>query len=245
MRSQCSTPILLITLLVVAATVAVVVAHIVLMPSHRQASRSGQPTPTRVPPASATSIPATSASLPSSPTTPTSSRRVIKGLKPTTSADVYAAEVARGLLSIDYATTSRRETLSMWRAEVANTLPLGVPRGTTLSSARKAGLASIDAALPSAAMWPSMAAEAIITHFQVTAVTEPPSWLAAVADAEITEPGLTARTVSGVENIRYRSGPTASTSTVPESIVVAMLCPPSSLRCRLEVLPPAADLVSS
>jgi hypothetical protein len=165
-------------------------------------------------------------------------------LPATTSPDRYAAEVATRLLSVDYPSTPRRGLLAIWRGQLSDTLPLGVPRGTSLHAARKAGLSSIGSVLPSASMWATLAAAGTVTRFTVTAVTEPPAWLAALGDGQITDPGLTARLVSGLETTRYRNGSETGQSRASESIVVAMLCPPSATRCRIEVLPPSAALGS-
>jgi hypothetical protein len=179
------------------------------------------------------------------PASPSPSRKsFVRTLPVTSSADVYAAAVAEALWRLNYAATSRDAVLAFWRAQLAPTLPAGTPAGTTLSQAQDAAISTISDYLPSAGMWPSLADDHTVSSFTVTGVSEPPSWVAAVTSGDIADPGLTARTVIGVQKLSYRAaGATRSTSQT-QQVTVAMLCPPTTASCTVEIIPPS-DSVDS
>jgi hypothetical protein len=177
------------------------------------------------------------AALPSPPPT----RAPFVRLMPRTSADVYAAAVAEALWNIDYAATDRAAVLAFWKGQLATTLPAGAPSGTTLAQAQDAAMSTLSEYLPSAAMWATLARDHTVSSFTVTGVSEPPSWVAAVADGEIADPGLTARTVVGVQKLSYAADGATRTTAQTQQLTVAMLCPPTTAWCSLEIIPPRGE----
>ena len=184
----------------------------------------------------------------SSPTPPTAavvapspSPRASKHLKPigrTGSADVYAAAVAKALWNVDYRRTSRASVLAFWQGELATTLPSGTPAGTTIKQAQDAAMSTLSAYLPSAQMWNVLASNRTVSSFTVTGVSEPTSWVSAIQNGQITDAGLTARSVLGVQTLAYGLGKAKRTTRQSQTLLVAMLCPPSDAACRIEVFPP-------
>ena len=160
------------------------------------------------------------------------------GLPATTSADMYATEAATTLWTVDYAASSRQQVLNLWQNELAETLPEGTPSGTTVAQAQAAAMSTLEAYLPNAASWSNLASDSTKSAFAVTSVAEPPSWVAAVATGAITDPGLTARTVIGIQTLSYGAGTSARVTTLTQQITIAMLCPPTVANCRLEIIPP-------
>lgn len=176
------------------------------------------------------------------PVTPTQSGvAALPPLSRTSSADVYAAEVARALWNVDYADTSRAALLAFWRGELADALPDGTPAGATLAQAHAAAMATLRSRLPSAVMWATLARGQTVSRSTVTSVSEPASWVAAVTAGRIADPGLSARTVLGVQSISYGTGPARRTTRQTQQVTVAVLCPPTTGACRLEILPPTGD----
>jgi hypothetical protein len=163
----------------------------------------------------------------------------------TSSADVYAAAVASALWNINYAATSRDSVVAFWRAQLAPTLPAGTPAGTTLTEAQDAAMSTISDYLPGDATWSTLAGDHTVSSFTATGFSEPPSWVAAVAAGEIADPGLTARTVIGVQKLIYASGGVTHTLTQTQQVTVAMLCPPTTVACRVEVIPPRDEADTS
>jgi hypothetical protein len=152
------------------------------------------------------------------------------------SPDSYAADLARALWAIDYTQVTRAQEEQFWRAQLADVVPAGAPAGTTVTQAQQAALSTLDARLPTAATWTTLAATHTRSRFEVTSVSEPSSWISAVAAGQITDPGLTARTVLGVQSLTY--GTPAHTTRQTQSVTIVMLCPPTTSTCRLEIIPP-------
>jgi hypothetical protein len=160
-------------------------------------------------------------------------------LAPTQSADVYAAEIAKAIYGVDYTRQSRAHIVAFWQGELARALPQGVPAGTTLVQAQDDGMATLAAYVPTDAVWATLAKDHTSSSFRVTAVSEPPSWVAGVTSGKIVDPGLTARTVLGVQTLRYGSDPNhLYTATLSRELTVVMLCPPTISSCKVEVFPP-------
>lgn len=156
----------------------------------------------------------------------------------TASADAYAAAVARALWDVDYASTPRDVLLAFWRAQLASVLPAGAPPGTTLAQAQAAALSTITDYLPSVPMWSTLARDRTVSSFTVTGVSEPPSWVEAVSSGKIADPGLTAREVIGIQKITYGTDASRQTTAQTQQLIVAMLCPPTTSWCTVEVFPP-------
>jgi hypothetical protein len=207
------------TLAAAATLVALLVAG-----SHQQHRR---PAPVRHDAAIPTTAPTT---VPSAPA-PTAAASTGGG-----SPDSYAAYLARALWTIDYTRRSRAQEEEFWRAQLADVVPAGAPAGTTVTQAQQAALSTLDARLPTAATWATLAATHTQSRFNVTSVSEPSSWISAVAAGQITDPGLTARTVLGVQTLSY--GTPAHTTRQTQSVTIVMLCQPTTSTCRLEIIPP-------
>lgn len=180
---------------------------------------------------------------PSSPGTAPSSaitggQARLKPLPHTPSADVYAAAVATALWDIDYPATDRTQLLAFWRQQLATAVPAGLPAGTTLAQTQDAAMSTLQSYLPTAAMWTNLSRDHTVSRFMVTAVSEPPSWVTAIAGGQITDPGLTARTVLGVQTITYGVGTSRRTTSQSQQLTVALLCPPTTGACSVEIIPP-------
>jgi hypothetical protein len=169
----------------------------------------------------------------------------VRAMPETSSPDVYAAAVAEALWNVDYAATSRDAVLAFWRAQLARTLPAGTPAGTTLAQAQDAAMSTITDYLPSDATWSTLASDHTVSSFAPTAVSEPPSWVAAIAAGDIADPGLTARTVIGVQKLTYEFGGAMRTLPQTQQLTVALLCPPTTVACRVEVIPPRDEADTS
>jgi hypothetical protein len=114
--------------------------------------------------------------------------------------DLYAAAFTRQLLTQDYR-TSRDDLLAWAQSESAkSTEPLVV--GLTPARLRgRLALWSVQdftgspAIVPNQSVWAALAARQGYTTVQIQKVTEPVAWADAVANGEITDPGVTARQV--------------------------------------------------
>jgi hypothetical protein len=146
--------------------------------------------------------------------------------------------VAEALWNIDYSTSKRDTVLAFWRHQLAPALPAGAPTGTTLTQAQDAAMSTITDLLPSAGMWATLAQDHTASAFTVTGVSEPASWMEAVTSGEITDPGLTAREVIGVQKLGYGAGAARRTTAQTQELIVAMLCPPTTAWCSVEIFPP-------
>jgi hypothetical protein len=224
-------------LAVIGALVAVALLVVLLTiggsePANRQAHPAPAAPNPAIPAGTATSTPpARSSAVSPHPS-------VLRPLPRTTSADVYATDIALALWSVDYPSTSRAQVIAFWRGELADTLPAGTPAGTTLGQAQDAALSALDSRLPTAATWLNLAAARTRSAFTVTAVSEPATWISAVANGTITDPGLTARTVIGVQALTYGPPGSRHTSMQSQQLTVVLLCPPTTDACRLEIIPP-------
>jgi hypothetical protein len=115
--------------------------------------------------------------------------------------DLYAAAFVGELLTQDYRTSSRKELLAWVQSESAqSTDPLVV--GLTPAGLRgQMAVASVQdgingpAPVPSQSDWAKLGSRQGHTSVQIQHVSEPVSWASAVANAAITDPGVTARQV--------------------------------------------------
>jgi hypothetical protein len=232
LRSRTRGQLITLVVAVLAAIVAVLVV-LALPAGTTHAVRSSQATRSETPVIADPDPAAASTSPPASPDTP-----LAHMLPRTGSADAYAAAVATALWDVDYASTPRDALLAFWRAQLASVLPAGTPAGTTLAQAQGAALSTITDYLPSAPMWSTLAHDRTVSSFTVTGVSEPPSWVEAVSSGKIADPGLTARDVIGVQKITYGTGTTRRTTAQTQQLIIAMLCPPTTAWCSVEVFPP-------
>lgn len=223
----------LMALVATALAVSVAVLVVLALPAHTTHAAKSSPPTRPATPVIAAPDPTVSTSPPASSDAPPA-----HVLPRTASADAYAAAVANALWGVDYASMPRDRLLAFWRAELATALPAGTPAGTTLAQAQAAALSTIAGYLPSAAMWSTLAHDRTVSTFTVTGVSEPPSWIEAVSSGKIADPGLTAREVIGVQKITYGTGAARQTTTQTQQLIVAMLCPPTTASCSVEVFPP-------
>jgi hypothetical protein len=151
---------------------------------------------------------------------------------------VYASAVAQALWTIDYARTGRDQLIDLLKSALATQLPAGSPAGSTVGQAQASAMSTFDDYVPTGSVWANLAASHTKSSFVVTGVTEPASWVAAVTSGQITDPGLTARTVTGVQSITYDGAVDPTTTTQTEEITVALLCPPTTQWCSIEIVPP-------
>lgn len=185
-----------------------------------------------------TTVAAAPGPSPTPPSTTYTTAPLAHPLPRTASADEYAAAVAEALWNLDYTATPRDAFLGFWREQLSAVLPAGTPAGTTLGQAQAAAMSTISDYLPSAAMWVTLASDHTMSSFTVTGVSEPPSWVEAVTSGAITDPGLTAREVIGVQKLIYGTGADRRTTMQTQQLIVAMLCPPSTEWCTVEIFAP-------
>lgn len=114
--------------------------------------------------------------------------------------DLYAAALARGLLTQDYRTP--REQLLAWvQGESASTSEPTVVGLIPTGLRPKLATASVQdgfngpGPVPSPGVWDALAAQHGHTTVRIDRVIEPVPWSAAVASGAITDPGVTAREV--------------------------------------------------
>lgn len=229
--SRIRTPTKLVAVLI--AAVIIVGAALILTSGHHAGAPAARMEPSVTAASSSTVSEASPSSPASSPSPP-----ALPGLPATASPDVFAAEVTRALFGLDYRVDSRGGVVAFWQRELATVLPAGVPAGSTLADAQSAAMSTIADYLPTAATWTNLAQDNTVSRFTVTGVTEPPSWVAGVTSGKITDPGLTARTVLGIQTITYGVGSARRTTAQSQQLTVAMLCPPTTAACALEILPP-------
>jgi hypothetical protein len=115
--------------------------------------------------------------------------------------DLYAAAFAGELLTQDYRTSSRQQLLAWVQSEsTQSTDPLVV--GLTPAALRpRMAVASVQdginglAPVPTQSNWAKLGSRQGHTSVQIQHVSEPVNWASAVANAQITDPGVTARQV--------------------------------------------------
>jgi hypothetical protein len=114
--------------------------------------------------------------------------------------DLSAAAFVRQLLTQDYR-TDRAQLLAWVQSESAQSTDPLVVGLTPVELRGRMAVASVQdgvngpAPVPSQADWADLAARQGRTTVQVQRVTQPVSWAAAVANGQITDPGVTARQV--------------------------------------------------
>jgi len=146
--------------------------------------------------------------------------------------DLYAAAFTRQLLTQDYR-TSRGQLLAWVQSETApSTEPLVV--GLTPVGLRgKLALWSVQDDTGSPAIVPSPSAWAALTQrrgyvtVRIQKVTEPVSWAAAVADGQITDPGVTARQIDAEVTLHTTDHGRAAATATSVSLTVQLEGPPA------------------
>jgi len=114
--------------------------------------------------------------------------------------DLYAAAFVRELLTQDYR-TSRNQLLAWVQSESAQSTEPLVVRLTPVELRGTMAVASVQdgvngpSPVPSESDWAVLAGRQGHTTVQIQRVREPVSWAGAVAKAQITDPGVTARQV--------------------------------------------------
>jgi hypothetical protein len=147
--------------------------------------------------------------------------------------DLYAAAFVTELLSQDYR-TPRQDLLAWVQSESAPTSePLVV--GLVPPALRpKLAVWSVTAApaggptpIPSPATWQALASESAYNTLVIQSVTEPSSWVQAVADGRITDPGVAARDVTAVVTTHATAHGRESISRASVTMSLTLEGPPS------------------
>jgi hypothetical protein len=146
--------------------------------------------------------------------------------------DLYAAAFTAQLLTQDYR-ISRDQLMAWVQSEAApSTEPLVV--GLTPVGLRgKLALWSVQddtgspAIVPSPSTWAALAQRRGSTTVQIQKVTEPVSWATAVADGQITDPGVTARRVDAEVTLHTTDHGRATVTRFSVSLTVQLEGPPT------------------
>lgn len=143
--------------------------------------------------------------------------------------DLYAAALVQRLLTQDYR-RPRDECLRWIQSEAATTSePLVVGLVPPALRSRLA-VASVqddvngEAPIPSAGSWESLAKRGASSSASIVKVSEPYEWSMAVANGEITDPGITARQVDANVTLNQGAG---ETSTYSVSVLLNLEGPPT------------------
>jgi hypothetical protein len=146
--------------------------------------------------------------------------------------DLYAAAFAGELLTQDYRTSGREGLLAWVQSESAqSTDPLVV--GLTPAGLRpRMAVASVQdgvngpGPVPSQSEWAKLASRQGHTSVQIQHVSEPVSWASAVANAQITDPGVTARQVDAEVTLATTDQGKTTLERFSVSLVVNLEGPP-------------------
>ena len=146
--------------------------------------------------------------------------------------DLYAAAFARELLTQDYR-TSRVDVLAWVQSESApSTEPLVV--GLTPVGLRgRLALWSVQddtgspAIVPNQNVWAALAARQGYTTVRIQKVTEPVSWADAVANGEITDPGVTARQIDAEVTLHTTDHGQSTTAASSVALTIQLEGPPA------------------
>jgi len=146
--------------------------------------------------------------------------------------DLYAAAFAGELLTQDYRTSSRDELLAWVQSESAqSTDPLVV--GLTPPGLRpRMAVASVQdgingpAPVPTQNDWAKLARRQGHTTVEIQHVSEPVNWASAVANAQITDPGVTARQVDAEVTLQTTDQGKTTFQRFSVSLVINLEGPP-------------------
>ena len=146
--------------------------------------------------------------------------------------DLYAAAFVGELLTQDYRTSGRDELLGWVQSESAqSTDPLVV--GLTPAGLRpRMAVASVQdgvnglAPVPSQSDWAKLGSRQGHTSVQIQHVSEPVNWASAVANAAITDPGVTARQVDAEVTLQTTDQGKTALQRFSVSLVINLEGPP-------------------
>ncbi len=145
--------------------------------------------------------------------------------------DLYAAALVRQLLTQDHR-TSRNELLAWVQSESAQSTEPLVVGLTPVDLQSKLAVASVQdgangpSPVPSQSDWMALARRHGHTTVQISHVTEPVSWASAVANGQITDPGVTARQVDAEVTLHTIDHGKATTARYSMALVVNLEGPP-------------------
>jgi hypothetical protein len=146
--------------------------------------------------------------------------------------DLYAAAFTRQLLSQDYR-ASRDQLLAWVQSEAAQSTEPLVVGLTPVGLRGRLALWSVQddtgspAIVPSPSAWTALAARRGYATVQIQKVTEPVSWAAAVADGQISDPGVTARQVDAEVTLHTTDHGHATATATSVSLTVQLEGPPT------------------
>jgi hypothetical protein len=145
--------------------------------------------------------------------------------------DLYAAAFTAQLLTQDYR-TSRDDLLAWVQSETAHSSEPLVVGLTPVELRGRLALWSVQddtgspAVVPSRTAWAALAERQGYTTVQIQKVTEPVSWADAVANGEITDPGVTAREVDAEVTLHTTDHGQAITAASSVALTIQLEGPP-------------------
>ena len=145
------------------------------------------------------------------------------------SRDVYAAAISARVLGLDTRTSAAAQVRERLRVEADPQLSDG---GLTDLSA------SIDARVPTDALWERMRSNEQWSQWEPTRTWEPAAWAQVVTGGHA-EPGWAMRNVTGVQTTHYREDGMTRTTSREVTLSVVMRCPDTGVdlpSCRLVLI---------
>jgi len=145
--------------------------------------------------------------------------------------DLYAAAFVRQLLTQDYR-TDRQQLLAWVQSESAQSTDPLVVGLTPVDLRGRMAVASVQdgvngpGPVPSQANWADLTGRQGHTTAEIQRVTQPVSWAAAVADGQITDPGVTARQVDAEVTLQTTDHGKVATQRFSVALVVNLEGPP-------------------
>jgi hypothetical protein len=155
--------------------------------------------------------------------------------------DLYAAALVRGLLTQDYA-TPRSNLLAWVQTQAAPTAEPSVVGLVPKQLRPKLAVASVQEGfdgpgpIPAPGVWDVLAARHGHTTVQIQRVTEPVTWSAALANGQISDPGITARQVDAQVTLHTRQNGQKHTSVTSVALILNLEGPPVRERYGLVLL---------
>ena len=147
--------------------------------------------------------------------------------------DLYAAAFAGELLTQDYRTSSRQELLAWVQSESAQSTDPLVVGLTPVDLRSRMAVASVQdginglAPVPSQSDWAKLAGRHGHTTVQIQHVSEPVNWASAVANGQITDPGVTARQVDAEVTLQTTNQGKTTRQRFSVSLVINLEGPPA------------------
>ncbi|WP_152186604.1 hypothetical protein [Segeticoccus rhizosphaerae] len=155
--------------------------------------------------------------------------------------DLYAAALVRGLLTQDYA-TPRSNLLAWVQSQAAATAEPSVVGLVPKELRPKLAVASVQEGfdgpgpVPAPGVWDTLAARHGHTTVQIQRVTEPVTWSAALANGQISDPGITAREVDAQVTLHTRQNGHQHTSVTSVALTINLEGPPTRRHYGLVLL---------